>query len=120
MGFNMKKLVSAVISVILLLSLAAPCFASYYREGWFESHTTHARYSCDGDGPADYATNIRLAAEGCKGSESLGAKTGSYDYCDSGHSKEVKYFHLFSKYGYVIVGGKGNGEGYKALKKYVY
>lgn len=46
MGFNMKKLVSAVISVILLLSLAAPCFASYYREGRFESHTTHARYSC--------------------------------------------------------------------------
>ena len=114
----MKKLVSAIISIVLLLSLATPCFATYYRTGRFESGSTYAKYSCDGIW--DMATDIKLAAEGCQGSKSLGAKVQYYDFCDDEHPRQVKYFHLFSTYGYVISAGKGGDEPYKALRKYVY
>ena len=111
-----KRLVSIAIAVILLLSMAMPSFASYNLYGFWASYVTTAVFSCTS---GSTATNIKLAAEGCRGSTSLGAKTKSYAQCYSGQEKTCSYFNLLSTYGYCVVGGQGTDR-YHAWKGYVY
>lgn len=117
----MKKLVAAIISIVLLLSLATPCFAAHKRDGSYKNSKTTAYYSIDGWSMAE---DVKLAAEGCLGSKSQGAKVKTYKKLTSEQTVSVSYWNYFTNYGYIISAGREVGPhdsgAYKAVRKYVY
>ena len=120
-GINMKKLISAIISIVLLLSLATPCFAAHSRGGYYKKNTTTAFYSIDG---FSIAEDVRLAAEGCLGTESKGANVKTVKQLTRDQEVSVSYWNYFTNYGYIISGGRESGPNedgkYHAVRKYVY
>ena len=110
-----KALILLIIVAFISVLASASVSAGYKAYGSFKSCITTAVFECYDADPAD---DIRLAAEGCRGSDSLGARTASYDHCKSG-KKTCWYFNIRSTYGYYISGGAGL-YGYVANKGYVY
>ena len=117
----MKKLVAAIISIDMFLSLATPCFAAHSRGGYYKKSKTTAYYTIDG---WSIAEDVKLAAEGCLGTKSQGAKVKTYKKITSDQTVSVSYWNYFTNFGYIISGGRESGPyengKYQAVRKYVY
>ena len=118
----MKKIIVFALILGALMGITCNCSAYHNLYGFFASHTTTAVYSCD---YGSTATNVIMGAEGIHHNPIKdknivdGAKTASYQKIYNKQSKECSYFNLFSTYGYVTIGGKGDDDRYHRYRGYV-
>ena len=98
-GLIMKKLVAAIISIVLLLSLATPCFTLITVVEVIKIVKRLLILFIDGWSMAE---DVKLAAEGCLGSKSQGAKVKTYKKLTSEQTVRSPYWNYFTNYGYII------------------